>query len=211
MKIYNNIAQKSDEWIELRKKYPFTSTKATSIVTAERGLETVCWEYMANNLSERVGGRKFKGNIDTEEGNEFEDKALVIYEMETGNKVESIGFVTNKKISNYVGVSPDGFVGKDGMCEVKCFDDEKYLRLLAEYKSTGEITIDRNHYNQMQIQMLVCKRKWNDYIVFNPFFKENIIIQRVKPNEYTFEKIKIGLSVGEAIIKKIEKKLCLKK
>jgi len=55
--------------------------------------------------------------------------------------------------------------------------------------------------------MMFAERKWNDYVVFNPNFSPNIIIQRVEPDKEVVEKLKIGLAVGETIIKTIEKKL----
>lgn len=207
MKIHRDIKQQSEEWFALRRQYPLTASNGTAIITAGAGLETLCWKAVAERLSSKEV--EHYSNEHTDRGNELEPQAIAIYELETGHEVEEIGFITNSKISKSAGASPDGWVEKDGGIEVKCPDDVKYLKLLAEYKGTGKITIENGYYRQMQMQMLIGERKWKDYIVFNPNFKESIIIQRVVPDLEVFKKIKIGLDVGEQIIIKIENKLKL--
>lgn len=209
MRKIHKVLQKSDEWFELRRKYPLTASHSTVIITAGAGLETLCWTAIAERLSSKEV--EHYSNEHTERGNELEPLAVSIYELENNQKVDEVGFITNDKISKVGGASPDGLIGKDGGIEVKCPDDVKYLKLLAEYKETGFVNIGTGYYRQMQMQMMFAELEWVDYVVFNPNFKESIIIQRVEPDEEVFKKIKIGLTVGEAIIKKIEKKLCLKK
>jgi len=208
MKIHK-VEQQTEEWFELRRKYPLTASSCATIAVAGKGLDTLCWKAVAEtNSSKEV---EHYSNEHTERGNELEPQAIAIYELETNNEVEAVGFVTNDKISKLAGASPDGFVGKDGLVEVKCPDDVKYLKLLADYKQNEQIVIEKGYYYQIQMQLLITGRKWNDYIIFNPNFEEGIIIQRVEPDEVVFEEIKKGLLVGEQIINKINIKLCLKK
>ena len=209
MKLHKDIVQKSDAWFELRRQHPLSASNATAIITAGVGLESLCWTAIAERRSSKVV--EHYSNEHTERGIELEPQAITIYELETGSEVEEVGFITNNKISDVGGVSPDGIISKDGMVEVKCPDDVKFLKLLAEFNETGKITIEKGYYRQMQMQMMFAERKWNDYVVFNPNFSPNIIIQRVEPDKEVVEKLKIGLAVGEQIIIKIEKKLCLKK
>jgi len=209
MKLHKDIEQKSEAWFELRRQHPLTASNATAIITAGVGLESLCWTAIAERRSSKVV--EHYSNKDTERGIELEPQAITIYELETGSEVEEVGFITNNKISDVGGVSPDGIISKDGMVEVKCPDDVKFLKLLAEFNETGKITIEKGYYRQMQMQMMFAERKWNDYVVFNPNFSPNIIIQRVEPDKEVVEKLKIGLAVGEQIISKIENKLCLKK
>ena len=205
MKLHKDIVQKSDAWFELRQKYCLSASNATAIITAGVGLESLCWTAIAERRSSKVV--EHYSNEHTERGIELEPQAITIYELETGSEVEEVGFITNNKISDVGGVSPDGIISKDGMVEVKCPDDVKFLKLLAEFNETGKITIEKGYYRQMQMQMMFAERKWNDYVVFNPNFSPNIIIQRVEPDKEVVEKLKIGLAVGETIIKTIEKKL----
>ena len=205
MKLHKDIEQKSEAWFSLRREHPLSASNSTAIITAGAGLETLCWTAIAERMSSKIV--EHYSNKDTERGIELEPQAITIYELETGNEVEEVGFITNNKISDVGGVSPDGIISKDGMVEVKCPDDVKFLKLLAEFNETGKITIEKGYYRQMQMQMMFAERKWNDYVVFNPNFSPNIIIQRVEPDKEVVEKLKIGLAVGETIIKTIEKKL----
>ena len=55
------------------------------------------------------------------------------------------------------------------------------------------------------MSLFLSKRKWWDFVAYNPNFKENIITIRVKPDEKKFEKIKNGLEKGKELIIKIQK------
>jgi len=201
----HDVDQRSTEWFDLRKKYPLTASKGLAIATNGSGLETLCWESVVKRMS--LNDEFSYTNDNTERGNELEQDALAVYELETGNTVGIIGFITDEDISKVGGASPDGWIGEDGNLEIKCPSDVKFLKLLAEYKQTGTVKVESGYYNQMQMQMLFGNRKWTDYVMFNPNFKENIIIVRVLTDPVTFEKIKIGLKKGEEIINEIENKL----
>lgn len=198
----HNLEQQTEEWFELRRQHPLTASNATAIRTAGAGLETLCWKAVAETISSKEV--EHYSNEHTDRGNELEEQAIAIYELETGNEVEKVGFITND-ICEVGGCSPDGLIGKDGMCEVKCPDDVKFLKLLVGYKE-GNAKIANDHYRQMQMQLLFAEREWNDYIVFNPNFKESILVQRVLRDEKEFEKIKAGLKKGEDLIKELEEK-----
>ena len=60
---------------------------------------------------------EFKGNAATEWGTLNEPGACVEYEMETGSTVELCGFY---KYEHWLGASPDGLIGSNGLVEFKC-------------------------------------------------------------------------------------------
>lgn len=99
---------------------------------------------------------EFEGNIATEYGNANEDLARSAYEMETGNTVEPAGFV---RLGNWSGASPDGYVGDNGLVEIKCpFGLRKDLE--PKFKSIK----DQPHYfAQIQWQLLCTGRVWCDF------------------------------------------------
>jgi len=140
-------------------------------------------------------------NEDIERGIELESQAYDVYELQTGGKVTTVGFVTDEDISKVAGASPDGLVGEDGLLEIKCPKDEKYFRLLINP------VVESKHNWQMQQQMLFTNRKWCDYVLYNPNFTESLIIIRVERNEEDIKKLIVGLKKGEEIIKEIEAKL----
>ncbi len=195
----HEVEQVSDEWFALRTKYPLTASHAQAIATAGKGLETLCYD----KLSERHSSAKKEQitNEDIERGIELESQAYDVYELQTGGKVTTVGFVTDEDISKVAGASPDGLVGEDGLLEIKCPKDEKYFRLLINP------VVESKHNWQMQQQMLFTNRKWCDYVLYNPNFTKSLIIIRVERNEDDIKKLIVGLKKGEEIIKEIEAKL----
>jgi len=192
MKFYT-VTQGSPEWFELRTQYPLTASNAQAIATVGKGLETLCYDKMAERYSSQP--KEQYTNDDLERGIELESQARGVYELNTGTTVELIGFVTNDEINPVSGCSPDGLVGDDGLLEIKCPKDEKYFKMLI-----NGIEIESKYIWQMQMQMLFTERKWCDYMLYNPNFKTSYLIKRVEVDEEMVKKIKAGLKIGEQII-----------
>ena len=88
-------------------------------------------------------------------GIEFEKDALACYEVETGNLYSPTGFWTHPQY-DWLGASPDGLVGEDGLVEVKCPNPE----------NIGEAP-PGHHLVQMAVQMAVLGRVWCDYVAWS--------------------------------------------
>lgn len=204
MKIHN-CEQQSEEWFELRRKYPLTASEAQAIGNNGKGLETLCLTKMAEKYSS--ADKEQFSNEHLDRGNELEDQARELYMLETGNKVEKVGFITNEEISKVGGASPDGLVNDDGNLEIKCFADTKHFKALVDFKKTGTFEIESQYLWQMQMQMLFTGRKWCDFVPYNPNFKQSLLIQRVVADPEMQSKILDGLVKGEKIINEIEKQL----
>ena len=131
-------------------------------------------------------------------GNEFEDKARTIYELETGNTVKQVGFV---EIDEHEGASPDGLVGDEGLIEIKNHSDVVFTELALTRK------IDPKYVAQMQMQMYVTGRKWCDYFGFNPNFDPCFVLIRVKPDPEAFEKLSEALPYAKNLLKQEKAKL----
>jgi putative phage-type endonuclease len=200
----HSVEQGSPEWFELRLKYPLTASEAQAIGNQGKGLETLVLEKLSEKYSNAV--KENLTNKDLERGKELEPLAREMYELETGNKTEIIGFVTNEEISKVGGASPDSFAG-DGLVEIKCFNDTKHFQLLLENKKTGTFKIEPQYIWQMQMQMLFTERKWCDLVAYNPNYEKSLLIQRITEDKVMQEKIKIGLSIGEKLINDIENNL----
>ena len=110
MKVHN-IDQQTPEWYEAR-ALRLTASKAQAIGTGGKGLETLVWEKLAEKNS--IADKEYYSNVHTDRGNELEPQARSIYELETGNAVTEVGFVTDDTISKVGGASPDGLVESDG-------------------------------------------------------------------------------------------------
>jgi len=195
MKIYEDIKQGTEEWFEV-KKGKLTASHATAIMANGKGLKSLV-EEIITDLYSSDNYPEFTNRLDNRHitrGNEFESKARTIYELETGNKVKQIGFV---ELDEYVGASPDGLVGDDGLLEIKNPANKEFMRLAL----TGKI--DSNHLNQMQMQMYVTGREWCHYFVFNPNYEPCFILKKVKADKNEFIRLAQGLEAGKKMIKEI--------
>lgn len=193
MKVYN-CEQGSEEWLKCRLG-KLTGSVAHTIATRGKGLETLCLEKATEILTGIISdGYK---NDAMQHGNDYEAEARSIYELETGNTVIQVGFCEDNE---FVGVSPDGLIGDDGLIEIKCPTDKTYTQYLIDG------VIKPEYYSQMQMQMLITNRNWCDYVVYNPNFKKTIIIKRVKADKEHMEKIGAGLGYGMRKIKEIVEK-----
>jgi len=199
----HNVEQGSEEWFELRLKYPLTASEAQAIGNQGKGLETLCWEKMAQKYSS--ADKEQYSNKDLERGKELEPQAISLYELETGNKVETVGFVTNEEILKVGGASFGGLVNEDGLIEVKAFADTKHFKAVIDFKKTGKFEIESQYIWQMQMQMLFTGRKWCDFVAYNPNYKQSLLIQGVVADEEKQKDIIEGLKKGEIIINEIIK------
>ena len=194
---YHKVIQGSEEWFALRLKYPLTASHAQAIATGGKGLETLCWDKMAEKYSDAP--RVSYTNEHLERGIELESQARSIYELETGRAVSEVGFVTNKSISNVAGCSPDGIVEK-GLMEIKCFEDKKHFKMIKQ-----GIVIESQYQWQMQMQMLFTGAEFCDFVLYNPNYKESLLVERVLPDKEKQDKILEGLKKGEELLKEINK------
>ena len=190
----HNFEQHSEEWYAIRCGR-FTASKADTIAVAGTGLETLCF----NIVAEKLTGRKeetFKSAA-MEQGNELEAVARTLFEMKTGYTVEEVGFI---EVDDLEGSSPDGLIhiGDEltGV-EFKCPQDNTYAKLLFDRKIKPE------YYAQMQMQMRhVGARRWF-YCVYNPHFAEEMVIIEVAKDEAYQEKLGKGLTKGKARVREI--------
>jgi putative phage-type endonuclease len=193
--IIHDVAQQSPEWFKLREKR-MTASHAQAIAANGKGLNTYITKLMQEYYSSQEP--EHFSNKHTERGNESEDSAALLYLFETGNEVQKVGFV---EYSEHVGCSPDGFVGKSGMAEIKCPDDKVYFQYLLDGK------IDTKYVWQMQMQLLICQKSFCDYVCFNPNYEKKIFIKRIDADAEYWEKLAIGFESGEKLIKEIEEKI----
>lgn len=190
-----DVKQNTPEWIEAR-LCKFTASDAQAIATAGIGLDTL----ILKKVAEKLTGKATDGyiNKDMERGHELEMEARNTYELETGNLVEEVGFC---QLNEYIGCSPDGLIGEDGLIEIKCKADHVFVQAMLDHKP------ESSHLWQMQMQMYITNRKWCDYVVYNPNFPKPLIVIRVDRDEKMIEKIKAGLDTGVDKMLKIINKL----
>lgn len=155
-----NCTQGSDEWFAA-KRGKITSSEFSKVLNKETGRGL----YMRKLVAERLTGITQDGyhNDIMERGKEVEQQARIYYEELNGYKVKDVGFVAK---DDYVGASPDGMVGDDGLAEIKCPNSTTHIDTLLRGKMPTGYT------PQVQGQMWVCDRKWCDFISFDPRLKK---------------------------------------
>lgn len=87
-------------------------------------------------------------------GNRSETTARANYETATGDFVVQTGFWVHPEL-DWLGASPDGFVGTEGMVELKCPNE------LPE-------SIPPHYEIQMRVQMAATERAWCDFFAWTP-------------------------------------------
>ena len=161
MKLYYDVIQGTDEWNALRLG-KFTASCFSDLFAKDT---TIAYQGLINKVVyERLTGEipESYSNDYMARGSELEAQARQAYELETFNKIKEVGFI---EISEWVGCSPDGLIGKDGLVEIKC---PKWSTLI-DYHLSGKIP--SNYMYQMQGQLYVSERQWCDFYVWHPKFK----------------------------------------
>jgi putative phage-type endonuclease len=181
----HEVEQGSPEWHELRSTR-FTASSFYKMFLKEN---TKTYQNFINEVVfARLTGEVEEGytNDFMRRGIEVEPQAIEQYELDSFNKVHRVGFIS---YSDWIGCSPDGLIGTDGMIQIKC---PKATTLMEYYG--GEVPND--YYIQMQGELFVTGRAWSIFYVYHP---------KLKPYE-------IKVDRDEEMISQIHEKLseCIK-
>ena len=116
------------------------------------------WCTRRKALREQLGLEKFSGPPEAcLWGTRNEKNAIKDYMVRTGNVVVSKGLYTHPNYP-WLGGSPDGLVGDEGMIEVKC----------PFYKQVPHTTIPPHYYCQVNGLLEILNRQWCDFISWTP-------------------------------------------
>jgi putative phage-type endonuclease len=157
------MEQGSAEWFAIRCGRVTASRVADVIAKTKTGWGASRANYMAELVAERLTGspaEKFT-NAAMAWGNEKEDEARAAYEFRTGVVVGTVAFVPHPFIESS-GASPDGYVGDEGMLEIKAPNTATHIETLLGG------TIPAKYETQMLWQMACAKREWCDFVSFDP-------------------------------------------
>ena len=146
--------QGTDEWDAARKGRITASSIGN--VLAGKGTKTR-FNYRMQLVLDLEGVADFKDSaIWFEAGRLYEGHARGWYDWNQAAVTET-GFVLHDTY-NWLGASPDGFVGDDGMIEIK------YRKTLETFHDSNIKNVPRGYLSQMQTGMFVCNRQWCDYV-----------------------------------------------
>lgn len=170
MRIYRDIKQGTEEWLELR-AWVITGTKLKSVVWSATVQKTIMYELIWEEftpLEENISNKAM------DRGNELEPIAKAKYEELTGNKVEEVGFI---KTEDHIWLSPDGIIATDfkenkewshiywKAVEIKCPMWKNFSKYVLENKIPAE-------YKWQVVQYFVVMQDLEelDFVIYNPDF-----------------------------------------
>lgn len=180
--------QRSDEWFAARCGKLTASRFADVMNVLKDGTPGANRRALVTLLAvERLTGSTVETfqNDAMRRGTELEPEARAAYEAHTGELVEETGFVPHPSL-DYVGVSPDGLLGSDGLVELKC--PANMAKHLDAIRSGGHA---KEYRWQLQGQLWVTGRKWVDATSFDPRFPEHlrIAVVRVERDEIAIKQL----------------------
>jgi len=178
---FHNVVQNSDEWFALRLGKITGSQVSCLFVDGGNPWGTGAITYAYEKAAEIITGKRREAwsNRATDWGHEHEPMARILYEQETGNIIDKVGFI---EVDEQTGVSPDGLVDKDGYVEIKCPEKPtNFIEIVLEEK------IPNDYYRQCQFGMWATKRKWCDLVYYHPYFPEGkkLKIMRIESDPQT--------------------------
>lgn len=186
MIVINDIKQGSQEWLDVRLG-KVTASKVSAIMTNGKGgnMSKTAETYMMDLIAEILTGepKPFFENDSIRWGNDNESSARAMYEIREWLEVKEVAFI---KHSEFVGVSPDGLVGDDGLLEIKCPNTTTQIKRAL----SGDYSAD--YKAQIQMQLWVSGRQWCDFLSFDPRLDcdAGYLIQRVERDEEYIEDMK---------------------
>ena len=162
------MEQRTDEWFKARE-----GKLTASRVAAALGLDPYLsrqklWRQLTGMEEPRPATQRMQDGITAE------PYALADYEVTTGNLAFPVGFVPHPEIA-WIGASPDGLVGDDGLVEIKCPDPLHWVERKA---------VPPHHNAQIQTQLQCTGRAWCDYWVWNQNTGEHVLLRVERDPEF---------------------------
>jgi len=157
--IIHNCPQGSDEWLALRLGKVTASRFGDVMAEGQGKTRKAYMKSLFTELDEHrvVPTYQDKNMLD---GTKKEPLARKYYENVNHCIVEQVGFI---ELNEWVGGSPDGLVGEDGLIEIKC----PIATTHYDYRK-GIQKPSKAYIEQMQGLMWITGRKWCDFVSFRP-------------------------------------------
>lgn len=164
-----DLIQGSPEWIAARVGSLGASRVHEAVARIKSGWGASRANLMAELIAERLTGapaEKFT-NAAMAWGTETEPQARDAYCFRADVDVTEVGLIRHPEFAG-THASPDGFVGADGLLEIKCPATATHLDTLL-----GEATADK-YVKQVHWQMECTGRIWCDLASFDPRLPEEM-------------------------------------
>lgn len=181
----------SNKWVDRRRKM-LTASNFGKIIKMRQ--TTTCQSFVQNHL--------FGGVTTTamEYGKSNEETALRVLERILNVQITKCGIFVDSE-NPFLGATPDGLIGNDGIVEVKCPSSAEHLTPeegIIQKKITfwmlnksGEISgINKKHnwYFQVQGQLNVCQKSFCQFAVWTP---KGIKIEKIERDEVLWKSMMV--------------------
>ena len=163
------IEQRTEAW-HLQRLGKVTASRVADVIAKTKSgpsasRENYATQLVLERLTNSVG--EAYSNAAMQWGTDQEPNARNAYELKMSTFVKEVGFIDHP-IIDMSGASPDGFVGEDGLVEIKCPNSSTHIDTLVSQK------VPAKYLPQMQWQMACTGRKWCDFVSFDPGMPENL-------------------------------------
>ena len=189
------ITQGTPEWNEIRRGR-FTASTISKLFMGKstQGYNDAIYKI----VQERLTGKSPESYVNEamKRGIVMEAEARLAYEVEKMTLVEEVGFV---EYDEWVGCSPDGLVDDDGMIQIKCPAFNTHVGYLLSEE------VPKDYYAQMQMELWVTGRAWNDFVSYHPDLP--MLILRLFPDKAMFGKIETEINIAKQKVEEIIKKI----
>ncbi len=190
--------QGSEEWL-LARLGKVTASRFKDVLSKGEGKTRKT--YMKQLRAEILTGKPLRNSFSNkamEWGSETEVAAKQAYANETGCEVVQVGFVV---MSEWVGGSPDGLVGDQGVIEIKCPNTVTHLDYI------DKDTVPTGYYAQMQGILWITGRQWCDFVSYDPEVKCRPFFCKRSKRDETY--IKALALVVKKFVKELEEMIGL--
>ena len=141
-------------------------------------------------------------------GTEQEENARRLYARIRRIEVTERGSVEHPTI-DFFASSPDGWIaddggGRSGCLEIKCPNQDTYMRYRAEVSDNATLKkVKPEYYWQCQSHIMCTGASWCDFIAYCPWQMHPMHIVRIMPCEDDMKLVEEKINAAEEIIKKL--------
>jgi len=194
------IPQQSAAWVRQRIGWLTASRMKDVLATLKNGQPA---EARRKYAMELVAERMVDGALDhfvspaMQWGIDCEPEAAAAYEEVTGTLLTTCGFHPHPRIE-FFGATPDRLLANDGLVEIKCPTTTTYVA----WRAAGVVPAE--HHPQMLAQLACTRRRYVDFVAFDPRVRQRehrIFIRRFEP---TAEQIAAVEQAAEEFLAEVE-------
>ena len=190
--------QGSEGWLAARSGIPTCSQFKRIVTPKECKASAQAVDYLRECAAEHMLGEPLDTHKSQfmERGTELEPDARNWYAFDKNCDVRQVGFCLRD--DRLVGGSPDGFVGDDGILEIKCPSPKVHLGYMDRPESLADA-----YRPQVQGNLWITGRQWCDMVSYHPVTDvlEPVVYRAFRDESY----IETLAALVDAFIEKLRK------